>query len=196
MSETGCELDIARKFSAIENALGRVFWRLHVPNVSYKNFSESQKIISTHISNDVRSSILPLNVLLWVASFFSALYITNAYQSGVNLVPIIPVIITALAFSILRIGYRRAAFKSLHAANNQPCDLIFGEGGVLLLSNSCAQLFPWKNMLTSFKGQYGQYLITNHFVVVILPEVVISQQPDPDALLNLIEQKISHSITK
>ncbi len=74
-----------------------------------------------------------------------------------------------------------------------PCYFLFGEGGVLLVSDFDIQFFPWDSMTNCLKDKHGQYLVMKHAAVLILPEAALVQHPDADALIAFIDERASRS---
>jgi len=188
MSAAGSGAEAACKLSAIESFLGEVFWKLHIPNITYHHFKVGQKAILTQIHSKGRKYILPLKFFLWFACFFLTLYIISYYDHGATIAPLLVI----LALVIFLIGYNRAVHKALYdGCADRPSDFLIGEGGILHISHLDIRLFPWESISLHSKDEHGHYLIAENFTVLVLPEAALAQNPAASEIVAFIDQKMA-----
>ncbi len=194
MNNSRAGAEIAHGFSAMEAALGQVSWRLYVPSVDYKTYATAQKIVAGQLRRCSRYVRLSINMIVWITTFFTTLYITlNSSQWPKNITLII-MLFVIFSILILQIANANAIYKALHDVHkDQPCDVLIGQGGVLLLNDSCAFFTSWNKILSCTRVNGSLFLLTKYFSVIILPEPVLAQHPESGALVAFVEQEISNA---
>jgi hypothetical protein len=188
------EAELARKLALLQASLGRVLWRLHIPQIDSRPFMMAQRIAAAQLREKAHKRILVLKVMLWIVTFGASLYIFQNYKGDFHKEIAIGVSIIIAAFCLFLFGNARAIYKALYEMRgDMPCDFLFGEEGVLLVSDSDIQLFPWDSIVSCLKDKHAHYLVVKHTTILILPQAVLAQHPDADALIAFIDNKMVRS---
>jgi hypothetical protein len=194
MNAADFEAELARELASLQASLGQVLWRLHIPQIDSQPFIVAQKITSAQLRAKAHKSILILRLIFWITTFLASLYIFKNYNTDLNTGTYIAISAIIMAFCLFLFGNVRAIYKALYDLRRDlPCDFLFGEEGVLLVSDFDIQLFPWDSMVSFLKDKHAHYLVAKHITVLILPQATLAQHHDADALIAFIDQKMSRS---
>jgi hypothetical protein len=192
MNVAGSEADAACKLSAMEDSLGEVLWRLHIPSVDYRSFRAAQKVISAQIQKRAHKFISTFKFMLWIVCFLFTSCIISYYESGAASGFSIVLLLLSVALFIFSIDQNWAVCKALYDGHrNHPSDFMIGEGGILHVSDFDIRLFPWDGLLLLSKDGHGHYLVAENFTVLILPEAALGQHPAASEIVAFIDQKMA-----
>ena len=196
MNTAGLEMEGARKFSLMEISLGEIFWRLYIPDLDYRSFRVSQRILSVQIQKRARKFSLPFKILLWIICFSATIYFINYYRDGGISAFLAALVVFILALWIFSVGNSWAMYKALYdGSRSRPSAFLIGEGGLLHVADFDVRFFPWEN-LQLHSGRHGHYLVAENFTVLILPETVLGQHPAASEIIAFIDRKMARPTSR
>jgi hypothetical protein len=178
----------------MEADLGQSLWHLHVPGLDYKIYATAQKITAGHLQRQANYLTWALKATVWVTTFFCSMQTTRNYHNLDENIDVIILLFIVYLIFILQLGTRKAIIKTMYNIHGcAPYDIVLGQGGILLASDSYAELLFWSEFSAPLRDKNGLYLLTKSFAVVSVPDAVLKLHPEASALIDFIEQKISSS---
>jgi uncharacterized membrane protein YhaH (DUF805 family) len=177
-----------------KSILGRVIQHVHVPRVSYETYAAAQEIVrgrfrrKTRWTEMLRETIAGLIV---TACIFGLIKIYNLPDISPVLFCLI-LYLTFTAYSALR--YRKLIDRKIFESGlYDDVTIFFGEKGILLVSKIYVQFFAWKMVESVTKSKTGILIVTQSYVLAIIPESHLGLIPDRDAILAFVEERIGNA---
>jgi hypothetical protein len=175
-----------------EAILGQVLWHVRVPSVSYGMYVSAQKAAVRGIKQKTYLKMMPVMFIAWLVIFLEALTISSVFNLNVAKSFYI-LLATTLLTILLYVGIQKFfIYRKLHvAAYAAEFDVVIGEKGVLDHSQNYVSFYSWEMLDKAIRNKHGLVLITQILSVVTVPEEVLRQVPDANAMLAFIEGKIA-----
>jgi hypothetical protein len=174
-----------------KEVLGTVIRHVHVPRVSYETYAAAQEIVRDRFRRKTRWREMPREMiagLIVTACIFGLIKIYNLPDLSPVLFCLI-LFLTFTVYSVLR--YRKLINRNIFESGlYDDMTIFFGEKGILLVSKIYVQFFAWKMVESVTKSKTGILIVTQSYVLAIIPESHLGLIPDRDAILAFVEEKI------
>jgi hypothetical protein len=170
---------------------GRIIRHVHVPRVSYETYAAAQGIVRDRFRRKTRWKEMPREMIACLFVSIGAAALIEIYNLTDFALVFICLIVYLSSNLYEAMRYRKLIDRKIFESGlYNDLTIAFGEKGILLESKDCVQFFAWKMVESVTKSKTGILIVTQSYVLAIIPESHLGLIPDRDAILAFVEKEI------